>query len=114
MSSPTIEETLGHLRAGCLLADLQSSLASVVQAVDATGKAGKLTLQLTIRKVSRSGALEILDKITTVEPEEAPLTTLMYPTPEGRLSPSDPRQQALDLKQLPQAGSATLRSIGGQ
>lgn len=112
----SIEETLRHLRGGHLLADLQEDLAKVVQAVDATGKAGKLTLTLTIKKVSRSGALEVLDKITSSAPEEAPLTTLMYPTPEGRLAPSDPRQQALDLKQLPSntGGISNLRAIGDQ
>ncbi len=81
MSTNSIEETLRHLRGGYLLSELQEQLAKVVQAVDVTGKAGKLTIQLTVKKVSRSGALEILDKITSVAPEEAPLTTLMYPTP---------------------------------
>lgn len=116
MSTNTIEETLRHLRGGYLLSELEEQLAKVVQAVDVTGKAGKLTIQLTVKKVSRSGALEILDKITSVAPEEAPLTTLMYPTPEGRLAPSDPRQQALDLKTLPNTASnlTNLRAIGDQ
>lgn len=110
----TIEDTLRHLRAGMLMSELQEQLSEVVQAVDATGKTGKLTLTLTIKKVSRSGALEILDKVASTVPEEQPLTTLMYPTPEGRLAPSDPRQQALDLKPLPgNTGSINnLRAIG--
>lgn len=116
MSTNSIEETLRHLRGGYLLSELEEQLAKVVQAVDATSRAGKLTIQLTVKKVSRSGALEILDKITSVAPEEAPLTTLMYPTPEGRLAPSDPRQQALDLKTLPNTASTltNLRAIGDQ
>jgi len=116
MPTNSIEDTLRHLRGGHLLADFQEQLAKVVQAVDATGKAGKLTLALTVKKVSRSGALEILDKVTATAPEEAPLTTLMYPTPEGRLAPSDPRQQALDLKSLPNTASTltNLRAIGDQ
>lgn len=46
MSTNSIEETLRHLRGGYLLSELEEQLAKVVQAVDATGKAGKLTIQL--------------------------------------------------------------------
>lgn len=93
-----ITDTLRHLRAGMLVEECSEALAKVVQAVDATGKSGKLTIELTIKKVSRSGALDIVDKVTARVPEDQPLSTLMFPTAEGNLLTEDPRQQKLELR----------------
>jgi hypothetical protein len=93
-----ITDTLRHLRGGQLIDECSEALAGVVQAVDATGKSGKLTIELTIKKISRSGALDIVDKVTARAPEDQPLSTLMFPTPEGNLLTEDPRQQKLELR----------------
>lgn len=39
-----IEQTLGRLNGGELLREIDNALAEVVQAVDATGKVGKVTI----------------------------------------------------------------------
>ena len=106
-----ITDTLRHVRGGELIDEASEQLAKVVQAVDATGKAGTLTIKLRIKKISRSGALEILDDVTSVVPEDEKLTTLMFPTPEGNLVTSDPRQKRLDLKDVTSVPSAPLRDI---
>ncbi|MFA5633440.1 MAG: hypothetical protein WC997_18275 [Porticoccaceae bacterium] len=113
MTVKRITETFERLRGGEMLDEASERLAEVVRAVDATGKAGEITIKLQVKKLSRSGALEIIDRVTAKVPEEPQLTTMMYPTPEGNLITEDPRQQKLDLK-VPQITGATdvqLKSV---
>lgn len=111
MSIKPITDTLRHVRSGVMLDEASEKLAEIVKAVDITGKSGKLTIELQVKKLSRSGALEIIDKVTSKVPTEAPLTTMMYPTPEGNLITEDPRQQKLDLKSVRVVGAADITPI---
>lgn len=86
MAIKPITETLQHVRGGMLIIEASEQLAEVVRAVETTGKAGEITIKLQVKKLSRSGALEIIDKLTSKVPQEAPLTTMLYPTPEGNLN----------------------------
>ena len=98
MAIRPFEETAKQIRRGFFLVDLAEKLAEVAQAVDNTGKQGELNIKLTIKKISRAGAMEIIDKITTKVPADPPETTMVFVTPEGNLLTQDPRQQALDLE----------------
>lgn len=111
MALKPFTETLRHVRGGMLLDEASEKLAEIVKAVDITGKAGRITIELQVKKLSRSGALEIIDKITSKAPTEAPLTTMMYSTPEGNLITEDPRQQKLDLKSVRAVGAADITPI---
>lgn len=113
MAVNRITETLERLRGGQMLDEASEKLAEIVRAVDVTGKAGELTIKLQVKKLSRSGALEVIDKLVAKVPEESPITTMMYPTPEGNLITEDPRQQKLDLKipQIPGAEDVQIRSV---
>jgi len=111
MALKPITETLRHVRGGLLINEASELLAEVVKAVETTGKSGKLTIELQVKKLSRSGALEIIDKVTAKAPTEAPMTTMMYPTPEGNLITEDPRQAKLDLKTVRVVGAADVTPI---
>ncbi|MFT0547891.1 hypothetical protein ACMHYO_16370 [Allopusillimonas ginsengisoli] len=111
MALKPITDTLRHVRGGLLINETSELLAEIVKAVEVTGKAGKLTIELQIKKLSRSGALEIIDKVTSKIPSEAALTTMMYPTPEGNLITEDPRQQKLDLKTVRVVGASDVTPI---
>lgn len=111
MALKPITETLRHVRGGLLINEASELLAEVVKAVEITGKSGKLTIELQVKKLSRSGALEIIDKVTSKAPSEAPMTTMMYPTPEGNLITEDPRQAKLDLKTVRAVGAADITPI---
>jgi len=113
MAVKRITETLERLRGGQMLDEASELLAKVVQGVDTTGKAGEITIKLQVKKLSRSGALEVIDKVTGKVPEETPITTMMYPTPEGNLITEDPRQQKLDLEvpKIAGANDVTLKSV---
>lgn len=54
MSIKSITETLRHVRGGVLLDEASEKLAEIVKAVDTTGRSGKLTIELQIKKLSRS------------------------------------------------------------
>lgn len=111
MAIKPITDTLRHVRSGLLINEASELLAEIVKAVEVTGKSGKLTIELQVKKLSRSGALEIIDKVTSKIPTEAPLTTMMYPTPEGNLITEDPRQQKLDLKSVRAVGASDITPI---
>lgn len=93
-------ETLHHLEGGTFLHEAADQLADIVKAVDTSGKPGKLTLTITVRKAMAS-ALAIKGKIAVSLPPETPLEALMFPTPEGNLLTEDPRQGKLPLAEAP-------------
>lgn len=89
-------ETLHHLEGGCFLDTASEKLAEIVKAVDTTGKPGKLTLTIDVRK-AMSTALALKGKVSAKLPPETPLEALLFPTPEGNLLTEDPRQGKLPL-----------------
>lgn len=111
MAQIPFEKTLQHLRAGMLCSEATEKLAEVVKGVEETGKPGEFTIKLTIKKLGRSGALDIIDKITTKVPADQPITTMMFVSPEGNLITEDPRQAKLDLKTVTVTGSSDVISI---
>lgn len=104
MSKP-ITDTLRHLGAGCLMDDAAEALSGLVLAVDSTGKVGKLTIEISLRKAT-AGALAVTGSIKVKKPAEPPMESLMFPTPEGNLLTEDPRQQKLELKSVGVAPAA--------
>ncbi|SAI59044.1 Uncharacterised protein [Bordetella ansorpii] len=117
MSLAPFSQTLDRLRGGECADVAAARLAEIVKAVESTGKPGTLTVQITVKKLSRSGALELIDKVTAKIPEEQQSTTLLFSTPEGNLISSDGRQGALDLQKpdaLPTAANAVRLVAGAQ
>lgn len=99
-------DELRDLRRGALVEQATERLAELVNAVTATGKPGKLTLELSLKRVGR-GAITVTDKITVKSPEpQVDNETLMFPGPNGSLFTEDPAQQRLDLKVAPKPTAA--------
>ena len=86
---------LSLVRRGDLIDDINAQLAEVVQAVDATGKAGALTITLkVVRKDLKSGSMIcITDKVKQKLPELPSPETMLYA--DGELFEDDPRQGKL-------------------
>ncbi len=95
-------DTLRMLQGGSFVDQCTEVMAELVKQVDETGKAGKLTITLDLKKAG--GALAIVAKVTDKTPEVAPDADLLWATPEGSLSYQNPAQQQLDLQ--PVAGTA--------
>jgi hypothetical protein len=93
-----ITDTLRLLQGGMFLDQCSDKLSEIVKGVDETGKAGKLTITLDVKKVG--AALSVLAKVTDKTPEEPADADLFYPTVEGNLSVDNPNQRKLDLRQV--------------
>lgn len=95
MAVRPITDTLRLLQGGAFLDDCSDKLAEAVKSVDETGKAGKLTITLDLKK--SGGAIAIEAKVTNKVPEAKADADLMWPTVEGNLSLENPNQRKLDL-----------------
>jgi hypothetical protein len=103
-----ITDTLRLLHGGLFLDSCSDLMANVVKSVEDTGKAGKLTITLDIRKVG--GAIGVTAKVSDKTPERAPDADLFYATVEGNLSLDNPNQRRLDLR-VADAPQRPVRSV---
>ncbi|QOD81864.1 MULTISPECIES: hypothetical protein [Chromobacterium] len=115
MSIRPITDTLRSLGHGTFIDDASDALNKLVTAVDETGRAGKLTLTLSLKKATRgSGAMVVQDEIKLSLPKPDSRETMLFATPEGNLVTEDPRQQQLELRTVPTAtadSSTTLKTV---
>lgn len=109
MSIRPITDTLRILQGGVFLDQCSEQLAEVVRSVDETGKAGKLTITLDLKKAG--GALSITAKVTNKVPEQKADEDLLWPTVEGNLSLDNPNQRKLDLRIAPSQPASELRQV---
>lgn len=111
MSTRPITDTLRHIGGGVFIDQASEKLAELVNAVDASGKAGVLTITIAVKKATRGGAMHIGGKIALKKPAEDPMEAMLFATPEGNLIADDPRQQKLDLKRVDGASDAPPASL---
>lgn len=95
-----ITDTLRLLDEGAFLDRCSERMAKLVRAVEDTGKAGKLVITLEVKRGTK-GAMLIRPEVATKVPEAKPEPTMLWSTPEGNLTADNPKQQKLDLRQVP-------------
>lgn len=103
MSARPITDTLRHIGGGVFIDLASDKMNELVSAVADSGKAGKLTLEVSVKKATRGGAMHITGKVTVKKPAEEPMEAMLFATPEGNLVADDPKQTKLDLKVAPGA-----------
>jgi len=108
MATRPITDTLRLLQGGMLLDKASDELAALVKGVDETGKPGKLTITLALRK--SAGAIEIVADVKAKTPEAKPDSDLLWPTVEGNLSVDNPNQRKLDLR-VAETKRAEVRTV---
>ncbi|MDW3683905.1 hypothetical protein RA280_19585 [Cupriavidus sp. CV2] len=111
MSARPITDTLRHIGGGVFIDLASDKMNELVAAVDASGKGGKLTLEVSVKKATRGGAMHITGKVTVKKPAEDALEAMLFATPEGNLVADDPRQQKLDLKNVAVATDTAPASL---
>jgi hypothetical protein len=104
----SFDKTLRELRHGAALDDCSKALAEVVAAVRATGKPGKLKLELSIVPTSRGDArcVTVHDDVAVKLPKGEKAITIFYADDENLLQRNDPRQRELALRQVEPAVEA--------
>lgn len=86
-----ITDTLRLLQGGAFLDLCSEKLAETVTSVEETGKAGKLTITIDLKKAG--GAIAIDAKVTNKAPEPKADSDLMWATVEGNLVTENPAQR---------------------
>lgn len=102
-----ITDVLRHIGGGTLIDEASDKLSGLVATVDSQGGTGKITIELSIKKATRGGAMHLTGQIKVTKPKELPMEALMFATPEGNLVADDPNQMKLDLKTVVGGGAAT-------
>lgn len=112
MSVRPITDVLRQIAGGMLLDHSSEQFAELVRAIDANGGAGKITIELNVKRASRGGAMLVTGKSTLKRPADDPMEAMLFATPEGNLVAEDPRQQKLDLKrvEIPETPMADLKT----
>ena len=90
-----------ELRRGSALDEATDELQRVVAAVEETGKAGKLVIEISVAPASKGqGAVKVADKIMAKLPALPAGETIMFVTPDNNLVANDPRQMTRELKSV--------------
>lgn len=100
---------MGLLKNGALNIEAGEMLATMIRAVEETGKPGRLTLTIDVAR--QGAALSVLGRVTDKTPEEKPLPDLFWSTVEGHLTLQNPNQRSLDLQVVPEKRPEAVQSI---
>lgn len=81
--------------------ELSDALQELVAAVAESGKAGTLTLKISVKPAGRdSGALEVGADVKVAPPKSSPGVAIFFATPENNLQRQDPRQTSMELREI--------------
>lgn len=97
MAKKSFTHTLALLQGGAFIAVLTDLMSDTVKAVEDTGKSGKLTITLDIKKTG--AAIQVHAKATNKVPEPAADPDLLWATVEGNLVQQNPAQMRLDIRE---------------
>ena len=111
MSTRPITDTLRHIGGGIFIDMASDKMNELVAAVDASGKTGKLTMEIKVKKATRGGAMHITGTLRLTKPAEEPMEAMLFATPEGNLVTDDPSQKSLNLTPVPGAKALTAADL---
>lgn len=89
-------DTVRDINNGTAVDELDAGMQSLVQAVQRTGKGGKITLVIEVTPLKNSTeAVQVKASVTSKEPGFDDAGSIMFPTPEGNLQRSNYKQPDL-------------------
>lgn len=92
-------DILREVGAGRLVDELSEKMQGLVAAVSATGRPGKITLELSVRPNGNTAVI-LTDKVKLKEPEPKHGDNVFFIVGSGDLTRSDPRQAELPLRRI--------------
>lgn len=94
--------TLADLRKGRCADEAAKQYGDLVEAVKETGKAGKITVTLTVQPLGKDGSMQqVLDEVKLTMPKADRTPTIFFVTDDGSHSLDDPSRNT----------NATMRSV---
>lgn len=103
LKSPTLQpnrkpfaEFLATLDFGEVNKEATDALQDLVHACTETGKAGKITVTLSLKPIGRTGQVEMETAVVLKAPEAAKGKTILFVTPDNNLQREHPKQSTLD------------------
>lgn len=96
-------EWLREQRNGAAQAELTDHLAELVEAVSMHGKAGTLTLKITVRPAGSTGlgTVLVMDEVAVKKPQGERQEAIWFVDRDFGLTRHDPSQLRLDLREAP-------------
>jgi hypothetical protein len=94
-------DLLREHRNGSTHDELSDAMRDLVAAVVEENKVGKLTLTISIKPMGRGDGLEVAADIKVAAPKSRPGVSIFFASPENSLVRQDPRQTALELREVP-------------
>jgi hypothetical protein len=88
---------IGTLKGGLFGHEVSEKFAEMLQAVEHTGKAGKLTVTIDATKTT-GGMVALVAKCTNKTPEPKPDADVRWVTEDGDLTHANPKQRELSLR----------------
>ncbi len=113
--NPAFLTLLQQHRSGQVLNDVAQALAAVSEAVQLAGKAGSLTLTITLKPSGALNAIVIGDKLKVTLPVLKKPESLFWVDDNGQLVRENPNQRQLPLRTI-QGGAVdatTLKKVQG-
>lgn len=87
-------------RSGLTHSELTDALKELVAAVTDEHKGGKITLTISVKPLGKGDGLEVACDLKLAPPTPTPGTSIWFATPSNELTRQDPRQQAMDLREI--------------
>lgn len=101
-------DLLREHRNGSTHDELSDAMQALVAAVVEEGKVGRLTLTISIKPMGRGDGLEVAADIKVAAPKPSPGVSIFFASPENNLVRQDPRQAALELREVPAVVARSL------
>lgn len=108
--SQSVFDFLRQQRNGLLVDEIAAELARLVSAVETEKRGGELIIKIAVKPAERGAeALVVSDEVVCKPPKPRRGVSVFYVNSEKRLVRNDPRQQSMELREVPPA--APLRTL---
>ena len=93
-------DLLREHRNGMTHDELSDALRDLVAKVSDENKGGKLTIVISVKPIGKGDGLEVGFEHKLALPKETPGTAVFFATPDNALVRQDPRQTAMELREI--------------
>lgn len=93
-------------RSGSTHDEISDKIRDLVAAVTDEGKAGKLTITVSIKPIGKSDGMEVGVEVKSSPPKPTAGVSIFFASPDNALVRQDPRQQTMELREVAPASVA--------